>query len=139
MVFYLMTIYRILKKNFINYYHQILNILNNHETLQKEERALFPFLQLPIDLVTETSLYLNEDDIFQFEQCCRLFYTMINNTTYLKQSNTFNTFTIDNTIFKQLTQSQYSFFKYSKAMTLEFCNSTHFGVEDDMELIDEFF
>ena len=96
------------------------------DTLNNTEKQLFPLLRLSIDLVTKTSLYLNQYDIFEFEQCCRLFYTMINNTTYLKQSNTYNTFTIGNTLFKKLAQSQYSFFKYSKATRLEFDISAHY-------------
>ena len=107
------------------------------EKQQKEQ--LFPLLRLPIDLITNTSLYLDEKDIFQFEQCCRLFYTMINNTKYLKQSNNFKTFIVDNERFDQLTQSQYSFFKYSKATTLEFENTSHVSIDHRNEEVDEFF
>ena len=113
------------------------------ETLQKEEKRkaslIFPLPRLPIDLITKISLFLNEKDIFQFEQCCRLFYTMINNTRYLKQSNNFNKFTIDNKRFEQLTQSKYSFFKYSKAKTLEFYPITKVYKNDDIEEINKFF
>ena len=63
---------------------------------------------------------------------------MINNTRYLKQSNNFKTFTIDDKRLEQLTQSKYCFFKYSKAMRLRFCNATYVG-KDDGPLIDKFF
>ena len=108
-------------------------------TQKEEKEQLFPLLRLPIDLIKNTSLYLNEDDICQFEKCCRLFYTTINNTIYLKESNNFQTFKIDNIRFEQLMQSQCSFFKYSKAMTLLLENSTNVSPHHSEEAIYEFF
>ena len=110
------------------------------QTTQKEEKdQLFPLLRLPIDLIKNTSLYLHEEDIFQFEQCCRLFYKMISNTTYLNESNNFKAFRIDDKRFEQLMQSQHSFFKYSKAMILQFSNSTNVSPKHSAEEIEEFF
>ena len=89
----------------------------------------FPLLRLPIDLITQTSLYLNEKDIFKFECCCRLFYQMINNASYLSLSNNFKTFEITNDILTQMSQTQCSFFKYTKAKQVKlYCNS---GVESN--------
>ena len=109
------------------------------EEEQQPQKALFPLLRLPIDIIKNTTLFLNETDIFKFEQCCRLFYTMINNKIYLNQSNNFKIFTIDSNRFEQLTQSQYSFFKYSKARRLEFDMSTNTYLADKPEAIDELF
>ena len=84
----------------------------------------FPLLRLPIDLISKTSLFLSEQDIFNYEQCCRLFYKMINNTSYLNQSNVFKQLQITDEKLDDMGQSNYSFFKYSKAHKLEFnCDS----------------
>ena len=114
--------------------------LNNRKTLEKEHvQQSFPLHRLPIDIIQKTSLFLNEKDIFQFEQCCRLFYTMINNTSYLKQTNNFKTFEITNRRFAQLAQSKYSFFKYSKAMTLQFDNTRTVVDRAYVQAMSEFF
>ena len=49
-------------------------------------------LRLPIDLTNNISLYLNEQGIFNFERCCKLFYQIVNNASYINQCNTFKTF-----------------------------------------------
>ena len=77
-------------------------------------------IQLPIDLILKLSLYLNEKDIFKFEKCCRIFYQIINNLSYLIQSNTFKTFTVTPKRLDQMIQSQYSFYKYCKARIVRF-------------------
>ena len=77
------------------------------------DHVLFPLHLLPHDLVWTTSLFLNETDILKFEQCCRFFYTMINNTSYLRQCNNFKQFTITKKRLNQMRQKKYSFFKYS--------------------------
>ena len=68
--------------------------IDTEQNNNQNKQVKFPLLRLPIDLITKTSLFLNEKDIFQFEQCCRLFYQMINNSLYLNQSNNFKTFEI---------------------------------------------
>ena len=89
-----------------------------------EQNIQFPLLRLPIDLITQISFYLNEDGIFKFEQCCRLFYQMINNTSYLNLSNNFKTFKIKNETLDQMSQTSYSFFKYSKTKHVQLlCDS----------------
>ena len=80
--------------------------------------VLFPLHRLPNDLLSKTPLFLNETDIFQFEQCCRMFYKMINNTSYLSQCNVFKHFVMTKKRLDQMKQQQYSFFKYSKANQL---------------------
>ena len=100
----------------------ITNINNKH--------IKFPLLCLPIDLITQTSLYLNEKDIFEFECCCRLFYQMINNKSYLNLSNNFKTFTITNETLNQMSQTQCSFFKYCK------CKHVQLDCHSDVELED---
>ena len=88
------------------------------------EDTKFPLLRLPIDLITKASLYLNEKDILKFERCCRLFYQMINSTSYLNVSNNFKTFTIKDETLDQMSQTRCSFFKYSKAKHLRLqCDS----------------
>ena len=90
-------------------------MIKNDET--ENEKIEFPLLRLPIDLIAQTSLYLNEKDIFQFE-CCRLFYQMINNTSYLNTSKNFKTFTIEDKTLDQMSQRKNCFFKYSKTKHL---------------------
>ena len=46
--------------------------ITNHNKTTKQS-VLFPLFRLPNDLIEATSLFLNEKDIFQFEQCCRYF------------------------------------------------------------------
>ena len=87
-----------------------------------DEEIVFPLLGLPIDVISTTTLYLNAQDIFQFERCCRLFYQMINNSSYLNQSNSFNTFKLTNKnldIFtKEKTTCTIELYKYCKIKTL---------------------
>ena len=87
--------------------------------LKNDNDVIFPLIRLPIDLISKTSLFLNEKDIFIFEQCCRLFYKMINNSSYLKQSNTFKQFELNDTRFDQICQAKYSFYKFSQANAME--------------------
>ena len=97
------------------------NIQSHPTTAQITEKdTVFPLLRLPTDIVKNTSFFLNEKDIFVFEQCCSLFYQMINNTSYLKQTENFKTFTINNDRLSQMTNAKNCFFKYSKATTLDF-------------------
>ena len=83
------------------------------------ENILFPLFRLPIDIIKNTSLFLNENDIFSFEKCCRLFYQMINNLSYLKKTKNFKTFELDNKRFDQIIESKYSFYKYSQTNIME--------------------
>ena len=114
-------------KSFVNINDKMKQLLNQesqsncessprNDTTQNNanDNILFPLLRLPIDLITKTSFFLNENDIFQFQQCCRLFYKMINNTSYLHKSNNFKTFQITDKRLDQMAQSKYNFFKYSK-------------------------
>ena len=91
---------------------------NNDTTVPSN--VLFSLHELPNDLILTTSLFLNEKDIFQFEQCCRLFYKMINHTSYLSQCNNFKHFVITKNRLNQMKDWTYSFFKYSKANQLTF-------------------
>ena len=75
---------------------------------------IFPLFRLPVDIIKNTSLFLNEKDIFKFEKCCRLFYQMINNVSYLKQTKNFKMFTINNKRWDQIVESKYCFCKYSQ-------------------------
>ena len=110
-----------------------------------DRNITFPLLRLPIDLIKHTSFYLNENDIFKFEQCCRAFYKMINNSIYLKDSNNFQIFTITRKRLKQMTMAQYNFFKYSKAKKLvvsvevdQVKMSYDFEVEELVAFVNEF-
>ena len=78
-----------------------------NKTTNKTYNTSFPLLQLPVDLVTKTSLFLNETDIFNYEKCCRLFYKMINNSTYLKKTNNFKIFEITNERLNQMQDSKH--------------------------------
>ena len=102
--------------------------------------AIFPFHRLPIDLVTHTSFFLNERDIFRFEQCCRMFYETINNTSYLNKCNNFKTFEITKQRLKQMCDSKCSFYKYSKADVLQFelCEPDRSGFDEMNRLANDF-
>ena len=89
-----------------------------NQDITTEELVVFPLHRLPSDLILKTSLFLNEKDIFHFEQCCRLFYKMINNTSYLNKCNNFKQFTMTKERLNQMKQDKYSFIKYSKAKQL---------------------
>ena len=80
--------------------------------------STFPFMRLPKDIIRKLSFYLNEKDIFIFEKCCRLFYQMINNLSYLKQSNNFKMLRVDYKRLNQMAQSKHSFYKYSQSREL---------------------
>ena len=83
-----------------------------------DDKTVFPLLRLPIDIIKNASLFLNEKDIFKFEKCCRSFYQMINNLSYLKQTNNFKRFEINNKRWKQIIDPKYSFYKYSQSKVL---------------------
>ena len=83
-----------------------------------KKTTIFPLFRLPKDIIHNTSLYLDEKDVFNFEICCRSFYKMINNLLYLKQSNNFKTFTLNDKRLNQICQASHSFYKYSQASEL---------------------
>ena len=91
---------------------------NNVYDKQKKQQQMGKLLRLPIDLISKTSLYLNEKDIFNFEKCCKLFYHTVNNLSFINQSNTFKTFRLTSKRLRQMTQPQHNFYKYSKASEL---------------------
>ena len=116
-------------------YHHSLSESRNYKSIANINKTIkLPLLHLPIDLITQTSLYLNEKDIFEFERCCRLFYQIINNKSYLTVSNNFKTFTIKDKTLNQMCQTQCSFFKYykSKHVQLDYNSGLHLqdGKED---------
>ena len=82
------------------------------------DNIIFPLFRLPIDMIQNASLFLNENDIFHFEKCCRSFYKMINNSTYLKQTKNFKTLRLYNKRLNQMIEPKYSFYKYSQASTM---------------------
>ena len=110
------------------------NSSSRKEKCKKKDFETSKILKLPIDLICNTSLYLNETDIFNFEQCCILFYQIINNSCYLNQSNTFKTFILTQERLNQMTQTKYSFYKYSKATTFQVLNFDDTGTEDQLKL-----
>ena len=100
---------------------------------------IFPLLRLPIDLITNSCLFLNEDEIFQFEKCCRLFYQMVNNTSYLSKCNDYNfqTFEITQKRLQEMIKPEYSFFKYSQAKVLKFDMLNFFYAYDKLNIGDD--
>ena len=105
----------------------LFTIVNNQKKVKKQHKTTgikFPLLRLPVDLIKKTSFYLNEKDIFQFECCCRLFYQMINDTSYLNLSNNFKSFNITKKRLTQMSERQHSFYKYSKTKSFGvYCES----------------
>ena len=51
----------------------------------KMNQNTFPLLELPNDMITTTSLYLNQTDLLCFERCNRVLYRMVNSSSYLRQ------------------------------------------------------
>ena len=94
------------------------NACDDNNEKQKKSQNISKLLQLPIDLICKTSLYLDTETIFRFETCCILFYQIINNSTYLNQSNTFKFFSISDKELEAMTQAKYRFYKFSKATDL---------------------
>ena len=93
---------------------------NNNNNKKNKKNTTFPLDRLPVDLISKTSMYLKEKDIFRFEQCCRLFYKMVNNSSYLSKCNNFKKFLITRKRLSQMKQAEYSFFKYTKSNELKF-------------------
>ena len=90
---------------------KIKNVENNHE---------FPILRLPKDIITSTSLYLNENDLLQFERCNRMLYKMINNSSYLKKCRNFKTFRFTSEILDQIAWQRIDCYKFAFAESLRF-------------------
>ena len=111
---------------------------NDKHEIKKQNIILFPLSRLPIDLIDNARLFFNETDIFQFEQCCCLFYKMINNTIYLNKCNNFKKFEMTNKRLKQMTESEYSFFKYCTASDLELNVWPPMDAEDIPEKVTHF-
>ena len=88
----------------------------NHKTNNTKKHSTLN--RLPFDLIAKTSLFLNDKDVYNFEQCCRLFYQVINNLSFANQSNAFKTFNLTPTKLDHMTNSKCSFYKYSKAEIL---------------------
>ena len=86
------------------------NVTNKELILKNESQNnnILRLLRLPIDLIFKTSLYLDEKDIYKFEKCCKLFYQIINNSSYLNQSNTFKSFSLEKEQLEVMTQSKNS-------------------------------
>ena len=95
------------------------------------KNVIFPLFRLPVDIIKNTSFFLNEQDVFAFEKCCRLFYEMVNNLSYLKQSNNFEYFILNDARFDQMCDAKYSFYKYSQANTLKINVSGLEEVDDE--------
>ena len=92
----------------------------NKNNRNNKKNKTFPLDRLPVDLISKTSFNLNEKDIFKFEQCCRLFYKIVNNSSYLSKCNNFKRFLIRKKRLLQMKQAEYSFFKYTKSNELTF-------------------
>ena len=107
-------------KDLLNSHNNDNNNTKNDKTVKgKTKNDKTNLFRLPIDLLNKTSLFLDETDVFHFEQCCKLFYQIINNASHLKQSNNFKTLQLTHKRLNQMLQTQYSFYKYSFAHTLQ--------------------
>ena len=84
--------------------------------------VLFPLFKLPIDLITNTLLFLNEKQLLLIECCNRILYQMINNYTFLKKCKTFKHFRLTNRFLDNYnaTQHQFDCYKYCAAKVFEF-------------------
>ena len=92
---------------------------HSNKQLIQSDSSFSSMLELPNDLIVKTAIFLNEKDIFEFEQCCRLIYKLINNTSHLNQSKNFKKLKITNHKLDQIRRLKCSFFKYCKAKDLE--------------------
>ena len=100
---------------------------NNNKIYCKTTKEESKLIRLPIEIINKTATFLDEKDIFSFEQCCKLFYQIINNSCYLKQSNNFKTFEINTKRLHQMINPHCSFYKYL------FCQTLRIRVENDID------
>lgn len=77
---------------------------NSHKS-NSQTNEFSPFTILSTDVISKTALFLNQKDIIYFEQCNRLFYQIINNLSFLKQTRNFKTF--------EITERRLNFIYYS--------------------------
>ena len=89
-------------------------------------------LKLPYDLINNVALLLNESDLLYFERCTRMFYRMINNSTFLKKCRSFKKFIITRLSMSDIISQRIDCYKYSFAhelvVAVHGCDDNH---EDD--------
>ena len=85
---------------------------------EEQRKSKLQLLNLPIDIINKSATFLNETEVFNLDICCKLFYQIINNSSYLKQSNNFKIFTITPETMNQMLNTKTSFYKYSFCHTL---------------------
>ena len=87
---------------------------------KQRDNVLFPLLNLPIDLISDTLLFLKEQDICIVELCNRLLYKVVNTLSFLKKSRNFKKFQLNNQMLDKVVIKRYGFYKYSVADYLVF-------------------
>ena len=101
------------------------------ETTRSDHNMIIPSIATTLhqDLIMAISLFLNEKDIFNFEQCCRIFYQTVNCSSYLIQCKNYKTIEITREKLDIMSSCdhdvdekyyKYGYYKYSKALKLEF-------------------
>ena len=89
-------------------------------------------VQLPVDLITHTALFLDEIDVLQFERCCRLLYRCINTLSFISKSNNFKQLYLTREkIIDYISQHPFDFFKFNKLSSLRI---SHISAKDDVQL-----
>lgn len=101
--------------------------------LTPNAQLLFPLMNLPIDLITNTALFLNYTT--NLESCSRFLYRMVNRMSFLKKSRNFKNFLLDNDVLRAVVADKQEFYKYCTSNRLEieldsFLYSGDLGEED---------
>ena len=115
-------------KNIMNDIITAKSIHNNNYNNENDKQIIqaqhvSKLLRLPIDLISNLSLFLKEKDIFNFGKCCKIFYHIVNNSSFINQSKTFKTFRLTSQRLGEMTQAKRSFYKWSKATRLTITSS----------------
>ena len=96
--------------------------INNNKTLTKTNKKNktnkndhFPLLKLPIDLISTTALFLNKHNLFCFERCNRMCYTMVNNSSFLNKCRNFKKFRLTHQLLNDISSQKVDCYKFSFA------------------------
>ena len=93
-----------------------------------------PLLKLPNDLINNIALLLNEKDLIYFERCNRMFYKMINNSSFLKKSRNFKKFLLKSKFMTDIVSQRIDCYKYSFANEFDCAFLPKYTHEFDFDL-----
>ena len=94
-----------------NFRHTTDNRNKNVSPSTSDKQIVFPLFKLPIDLITNTLLFLNEKQLLLIERCNRILYRMINNYLFLKKCRNFKNFQLDDDLLDKISNQQIECYK----------------------------